>query len=98
MTNEETLQIRDEQDLKKLLRQKEGLRFIWRQLCAAGIFRPSFSTDALVMSHNEGKRNLGLRLLAEVMAIDPDAYLKMTKMAKEDDDARSQDTEVDPMA
>jgi hypothetical protein len=50
------------------------------------------------MAYNEGKRNLGLILLAEVMALDPDAYIRMTKMEKEDNDARSQDVEVDPMA
>jgi hypothetical protein len=98
MTNAETLQVRDEQDTKKLLKSKEGQRFIWRYLSAAGIFRPSFSNDPLVMAYNEGKRNLGLILLAEVMALDPDAYIRMTKMEKEDNDARSQDVEVDPMA
>ena len=55
---------------------------MWRLLEMGGVFHATFSTDAMVMAFQEGKRNQGLMLLADIMAVDPDSYILMAKEAK----------------
>lgn len=66
-------------DLKWLMGDKRGRRFIARSLEHAGVWRTSFSTDALVMAFNEGARNAGLRLLARITESLPKQYAVMLK-------------------
>ena len=69
----------EESDLKWLMGSKRGRRIIWRQLDRAGVFRLSFSTNALQMAFNEGNRNEGLRMLAQINTLCPEHYSAMTK-------------------
>lgn len=69
-------------DVAELLKTPFGRRFIWRQLCLAGVYRSGFSTDHSLMARAEGRRELGLALLADVMDADPDAYSLMSKEQK----------------
>jgi hypothetical protein len=69
-------------DIDALMSTPAGARFIWRLLTLSGVFRSSFSSDALVMAMNEGQRNMGLRLLGDVMQACPDKYLNMMRTAK----------------
>ena len=69
----------EEADFKWLMGSKRGRRIVWRQLERAGVFRISFSTNALQMAFNEGNRNEGLTLLAKINALCPEHYLSMTK-------------------
>lgn len=64
-------------DLRDILALPSGRRFIGTILEAAGVYRTSFDTEALVMAANEGRRNQGLWLLAAIQRIDPNAYLLM---------------------
>lgn len=66
-------------DLKFVMGHRQGRRFVWRQLESYGVFRSSFSTDPVVMAFNEGGRNLGLKLIAEIHQHCPDRYAEMTK-------------------
>lgn len=69
-------------DLKEVMNMPEGRRFIWRMLGEAGVFRPSFvagSSDTTAF--NEGSRNFGLSLLAEIMAELPESFLTMQREA-----------------
>jgi hypothetical protein len=70
-------------DIKWLMSNKRGRRFVARLLERAGVWRLSFSTNALTMAFNEGTRNEGLRLLAQVTAHCPDRYTEMLKESKE---------------
>lgn len=63
-------------DLKWILATEQGRRFTWRLLETTGIFKSSF-TGSSETYFLEGQRNVGLKLLAEVMDCDPQAYLKM---------------------
>ncbi|WP_334157915.1 Bbp19 family protein [Oryzomicrobium sp.] len=69
-------------DLKWLMNNKRGRRFVARLLERAGVWRLSFNTNALTMAFNEGTRNEGLRLLAQVTAHCPDRYTEMLKESK----------------
>lgn len=76
---------RDQKDLRDVLATVQGRRFVWKQLTEAGCFRLSFvpgepDTTAL----NEGRRSLGLKLMADIHALDPALY---TQMAREANDA-----------
>ena len=65
------------EDMRWLLSGPRGRRMVYRMLEAAGVFRLSFNTNAMAMSFAEGARNTGLQLLAQVMAVRPQAYALM---------------------
>jgi hypothetical protein len=69
----------EDEDLKWLMANKRGRRIVWRLLEQAAVFRPSFSSDALVMAFNEGTKDQGRRLLNQVQIVCSDLYFEMTK-------------------
>jgi hypothetical protein len=74
-------------DLKWVMSNKRGRRFVFDRLEQAGVFRLSFSPDPYVTAFNEGKRNDGLRLLAQLHDHAPESYALMLS----DHHARSSD-------
>lgn len=70
-------------DLKWLLSNKRGRRFVFRLLERAGVWRLSFNTNALSMAFNEGARNEGLRLLAQITTHCAERYAEMLMESKE---------------
>lgn len=69
----------EDADLKWLMGLKRGRRIVWRFLDRAGVFRLSFSTNSMAMAFNEGNRNEGLRLLAQIHTLCPELYPVMVK-------------------
>lgn len=65
------------EDIKWLMGVAQGRRFILKRITDAGVFKPSFHSDPMVMSFNEGQRNDGLRLLNDVVTHSPDGYALM---------------------
>ncbi len=65
-------------DLKWVMSDQRGRRFVWRQLATAGIYRPSYTGDDRTI-FNEGQRNVGLHLLTAITTHCPDEYLQMLK-------------------
>jgi alkylation response protein AidB-like acyl-CoA dehydrogenase len=75
---EERLRLAQEaDDLRHVLGSKQGRRFVWRLLGEAGIFKPTFNENHARMSFDEGQRNRGLALLAEVFKYSPNSYTQM---------------------
>ena len=75
---------RQQMDLQLILESVEGRRFVWRYLKFCGIFERSYvSTSHSETCFNEGMRNVGLKLLAEVNETDPESYLEMMKEHRE---------------
>ena len=73
MTYEE-LRKQDIQDLRALLHTREGARFLSRLFDMAGVFAISYVTgDAGATAFNEGARNVGLRVYADVLEADEEA-------------------------
>lgn len=64
-------------DLKWLAGNVQGRRIVWRLLDRAGIYRSSFNHSGSLMAFAEGKRDMGLFLLAEVSEASPGGFLKL---------------------
>lgn len=69
----------DDNDLGFIMSQVQGRRFIWQLLELSGPFRSNFDTNHAQMSFNEGRRSLGVELLAQLTASYLKEYLLMVK-------------------
>jgi len=65
------------EDVKWLVSSPRGRRLVWWLLSKSGVNRTSFNNSGSVMAFNEGQRNIGLMLQAEVLEANPDAYMTM---------------------
>jgi hypothetical protein len=64
--------------LSRLMSDPAGRMWVWDLLVRCGAFRLSFSTDALVMAFNEGRRDIGNHLISELHQIGPELYMRMS--------------------
>lgn len=78
----QTREAQEVEDFKWLMDSKRGRRIVWRLLEKAGVFRTSFSTNALQMAMSEGNRSYGLFWLNEVMASSADKFVLMLNESK----------------
>ncbi len=65
------------EDLRWLLGHPQGRRIALRLLEEAGVFRSSFNHSGSVMAFNEGQRNIGLFLTAELLEASTAGYMKV---------------------
>ncbi|MCM2575069.1 endopeptidase [Achromobacter xylosoxidans] len=72
-------------DMKWLMGNRRGRRIVWRLLSRAGVYRTSFSTNAMQMAFNEGNRNEGLRLMTSLLQNCPERYAEMLQEQKKHD-------------
>lgn len=73
-------------DLRDVLSTRQGRRFVWKQLVQAGCFRMSFTYGAPeTTAFNEGRRSLGLALMAEIHELDAALYIRMANEARDED-------------
>ena len=77
--------LRERDDLKAILGTVSGRRFIWKQLCEAGVFS-DYTGDVEGTFRFLGRRSRGLALMAEIQAINPDYYHTMAKEAHDLDE------------
>jgi len=68
-------------DLKSLLELPHGRRFIWWMLESAGVYKSSFTGNSTTF-FNEGRRDLGLQLLAKITEASPEALVLMMQESK----------------
>lgn len=68
-------------DVRFILSDVQGRRFLYRYLEEAGVFKSSF-TGSSETFFNEGQRNIGLKLLADITEADVEAFVKMMAEAK----------------
>lgn len=80
---EERRRLKSLTQLKEVLETYDGRAVIWQILCDTGLYRSSFSNDALSMAFNEGQRNIGLLLIDRIMLVSPEAYKLMQEEANE---------------
>jgi hypothetical protein len=72
-------------DLRFILNDVQGRRFLWRYLGECGVFRSSF-TGSSETFFREGERNVGLKLINDIHEASPEAYILMIKENKESED------------
>ncbi len=77
-----TAQGQVDEAMRWLLGDAKGRAVIWAQLERAGVFRGSMAATPELTAFNEGKRDMGLGLLAAVMRLAPEQYLRMASEAK----------------
>lgn len=70
-------------DVRNLMGTAAGRRVVWYLLEQFGIFRTSYSSEALAMAFSEGRRSAGLEVMALVCAFCPEQYDKMAREARE---------------
>lgn len=68
---------RDIEDLKWIMRDPRGRRLMARLLERTGTMRSSFHTSGSVMAFNEGRRDIGLFLTAELLEHTASDYSKL---------------------
>ncbi|MDI1301957.1 MAG: endopeptidase [bacterium] len=69
------------EDIKWLMSSKRGRKIMHRILSNAGVFRPSYRSNALEMAFLEGNRNQGLALYAIVAEHCPGRHAEMIEEA-----------------
>ena len=82
----ESKQDREKNDIRSVMNEVRGRRFFWKYLSFCGIYKTSFAGQHEIF-YNEGMRNVGLKLLADVNEACPDAYLLMLKENREENHA-----------
>jgi len=70
---------REISDLQTVLKKPEGRRVVYKILCDCGVFKASFALNSNTTAFNEGKRDIGLGLLAELDLAEPQIYSQMLK-------------------
>lgn len=64
-------------DLRFIMSDVRGRRFLDKLLDFCGPLRTPFNTNGSVANFNMGQANVGLKLLAEIESVCPDLYLVM---------------------
>lgn len=68
-------------DVQFILNSVEGRRFYWRLMMRCGIFKSSMTGNNTTF-YNEGERNIGLLMMADLNEADPEAYIKCLTESK----------------
>ena len=66
--------LRDISDMQKMLKLPEFRRYMWKLMGDAGLFRSSFSQNAMTMSCSEGRRDIGLGILNDLNNADVNVF------------------------
>ena len=77
------------EDLKAILDMPGGRRFLWKLLEECGVYKISFIGEPYQTAFNEGKRQIGLRLIEDIFDAYPHAYTGMRVEATHRKEARN---------
>ena len=72
-----TARLQRNEDFRWLMADPRGRRFVWDLLARAGLFRSSLAASPELTAFNEGRRDLGLGVLADLMRLCPEQYARM---------------------
>lgn len=89
----EFIAIRDDEDLRSVLKETWGQRFVSRVLISCGVGETPLAADDKMTYLKLGKQSIGNALLSEVKRIKPEVLTIMAKMEREDEDARKLEAE-----
>ncbi len=71
--------------LARVLSEKEGRAWLWSLLEFTGPMRSSFAGDPYQTAFNEGQRNVGLKIMSDIMKAAPEQYAVMAEEANPHD-------------
>lgn len=77
-----------EEGFRFILDDEKGRRVLWWLLSECGVFRISMTGNSATF-FNEGRRDIGLRLMDRIMALRPDIYAEMYRESRIDPDAKT---------
>jgi hypothetical protein len=69
-----------------LMSHPETRAWVWDLLTECRVYGPVFDRSALQMAFNDGSRNVGLKLIAQIMRVAPDSYIQMSREAEANKD------------
>lgn len=78
---EQLAAIQEAEDLKWIMSDKRGRRYMWRLLERTGLYRSSFTGNSETF-FREGERNIGLALMSALMSNCSERYAEMIKEQK----------------
>jgi hypothetical protein len=81
-TRAQILRRRELDDVRFLLANPSGRRFIWRLLEHCSVFKTIWHPSALI-HHNSGKQDVGHFIMGEVTEADAEAFIQMMVEAKQ---------------
>lgn len=64
------------EELRQICQDRKARDFIWRLLEKCGVYHESFTGNSTTF-FNEGKRSIGLKIIADLMRADPRIYAQM---------------------
>lgn len=76
-TKEKSKQDLEAEDMRKLLRTPFGQRVIWKYLKMCGVFRSVWSSDSREHAFNDGKREIGLKIMGDCIESDEAVLMDM---------------------
>ena len=76
---EEDLQKQEMNDIRTVLSNASGRRFMWRVLEKCNTFNSVYSADNSIMSYQSGQQDLGHFLMSEIVQADENLLLKLMK-------------------
>jgi hypothetical protein len=82
---EKLAKINESEDLKWLMSNKRGRRFMWLLLERCGVNRQSFNHSGSIMAFNEGARTVGLMEQKKLLTVCPELYMTMLTEALTND-------------
>lgn len=68
-------------DLQAVMKTEQGRRVLRRILDSTGVFRTSFVVDPGVTAFNEGRRDIGLRLMTDMAEADSAEYASIMTLS-----------------
>lgn len=77
-----TREIDETAELIELLRVPAFRRYTWRYMAACNVFSAGFEQSGSRMAFNEGARNIGTKMLSEIMDADPESFILMMQESK----------------
>ncbi len=66
-------------DLQSLLITPHGRRVLWHYISICGVFRSNFIPESNLMYYSGGQRNVGLRMLDDIIKTNPEMFMLMMK-------------------
>jgi hypothetical protein len=68
--------------LAAIMQHPQTRAWMYWLLESCSMYRTTFDRSALIMAFNEGGRNVGLQITAQLMRVTPDSYTQMVLEAK----------------